>query len=92
MRDNPTLKELLLLLKSKGLSDCSISYGSCLLYNSMIPSHDHEDRLDQKMVNLVRELAKAELPPYRRHFDIVVICEDDEDNDVDIPQISVYFR
>ncbi|XP_058214651.1 ubiquitin-activating enzyme E1 2-like isoform X1 [Rhododendron vialii] len=90
VRDNPTLKELLLWLKSKGLSASIISYGSCLLYNSMLPSH--KDRLGRKMVDLVREVAKAELPPYRRHFDIVVSCEDDEDNDVDIPQISVYFR
>lgn len=90
VRDNPTLKELLLWLKSKGLSASSISYGSCFLYNSMIPSH--KDRLGRKMVDLVREVAKAELPPYRQHFDIGVLCEDDEDNDVDIPQISVYFR
>ncbi|KAG5550650.1 hypothetical protein RHGRI_015561 [Rhododendron griersonianum] len=90
VRDNPTLKELLLWLKSKGLSASSISYCSCFLYNSMIPSQ--KDQLGRKMVDLVREVAKAELPPYRRHFDIMVSCEDDEDNDVDIPQISVYFR
>ncbi|KAK1371707.1 hypothetical protein POM88_037799 [Heracleum sosnowskyi] len=33
-----------------------------------------------------------ELPPYRRHFDVVVAYEDDDDNDIDIPQISIYFR
>ncbi|KAF7142930.1 hypothetical protein RHSIM_Rhsim05G0223100 [Rhododendron simsii] len=44
------------------------------------------------MVDLVREVAKAELPLYRWHFDIMVSCEDDKDNDVDIPQISVYYR
>ncbi|KAF2306442.1 hypothetical protein GH714_018112 [Hevea brasiliensis] len=38
------------------------------------------------------EVGKAELPPYRRHLDVVVACEDDEDNDIDIPQISIYFR
>ncbi|KAF7144250.1 hypothetical protein RHSIM_Rhsim05G0223400 [Rhododendron simsii] len=90
VRDNPTLKELLLWLKSKGLSASSITYGTCFVYNSMILIH--KDRLGRKMVDLVREVAKAELPPYRRHFDIVVSCEDDEDNDIDIPLISVYFR
>ncbi|KAF8397226.1 hypothetical protein HHK36_016136 [Tetracentron sinense] len=90
LRDNPTLRELLQWLKDKGLNAYSISYGSCLLYNSMFPRH--RDRMDRRMVDLAREVAKAELPQYRRHLDVVVACEDDEDNDVDIPQVSIYFR
>ena len=38
------------------------------------------------------EVAKFEILAYRRHLDVVVACEDDEDNDIDIPQISIYFR
>ncbi|KAL3617469.1 E1 ubiquitin-activating protein [Castilleja foliolosa] len=90
VKDNPTLRELLQWLKNKGLNAYSISFGSCLLYNSMFPRH--KDRMDRKLVDLVKDIAKAELPSYRRHFDIVVACEDDEDEDVDIPQISVYFK
>ncbi|KAI5603943.1 hypothetical protein BDE02_01G252300 [Populus trichocarpa] len=89
LKDNPTLRELLQWLKHKGLDAYSISHGSCLLYNSMFPRH--RDRMDRKMVDLVREVAKAELPAYRHHFDVVVACEDDEGNDVDIPPVSVYF-
>nr|GMC79137.1 ubiquitin-activating enzyme E1 1-like [Ipomoea batatas] len=90
LRDNPTLKELIKWLQDKGLNAYSISYGSCLLYNSMFPRH--KERIDRKMMDLARDVAKAEFPPYRRHFDVVVACEDDDDNDVDIPQISIYFR
>jgi ubiquitin-activating enzyme E1 len=90
LKDNPTLRELLQWLKDKGLNAYSISYGSCLLYNSMFPKH--RERMYKKVVDLVREVAKATLPPYRRHFDDVVACEDDDDNNVDIPQISIYFR
>ncbi|KAL6534408.1 E1 ubiquitin-activating protein [Orobanche hederae] len=90
LRDNPTLRELLQWLKNKGLNAYSISFGSCLLYNSMFPRH--RDRMDRMMVDLVRDVARAELPPYRRHFDVIVACEDDDDNDIDIPQISIYFR
>ncbi|CAN4106155.1 unnamed protein product [Withania somnifera] len=90
LKDNPTLRELLQWLQSKGLNAYSISYGSCLLYNSMFPKH--KERMDRKLVDLAKEVAKADLPPYRKHFDVVVACEDDEDNDVDIPQISIYFR
>lgn len=90
LKDNPTLRELLQWLRGKGLNAYSISYGSCLLYNSMFPKH--KDRMGRKLVGLVTEIGNAELPTYRRHFDIVVACEDDEDNDVDIPLMSIYFR
>lgn len=90
LKDNPTLRELIQWLKDKGLNAYSISCGSCLLFNSMFPRH--KERMDKKVVDLAREVAKVELPPYRRHLDVVVACEDDEDNDIDIPLISVYFR
>lgn len=90
LKGDPTLRKLLEWLKNKGLNAYSISYGSCLLYNSMFPRH--ADRMDRKMVDLVRDVAKAELPPYRCHFDVVVACEDEDDNDVDIPLVSVYFK
>ncbi|KAG6697722.1 hypothetical protein I3842_09G215700 [Carya illinoinensis] len=90
LKDNPTLKELLQWLKNRGLNAYSISHGSCLLYNSIFPKH--RERMDKKLVDLVRNVAKAELPPYRQHFDVVVACEDDDDKDVDIPLVSIYFR
>ncbi|XP_011080780.1 ubiquitin-activating enzyme E1 1 [Sesamum indicum] len=90
IKGNPTLRELLQWLADKGLNAYSISFGSCLLYNSMFPRH--KERMDKKVADLARDVAKVELPPYRDHLDVVVACEDDEDNDVDIPQISVYFR
>lgn len=89
LKDNPTLRELLQWLKDKGLNAYSISCGSCLLYNSMFPRH--RERMDKKVVDLAREVAKVELPAYRSHLDVVVACEDDEDNDIDIPQVSIYF-
>ncbi|KAH6814507.1 ubiquitin-activating enzyme 1 [Perilla frutescens var. frutescens] len=90
IKNNPTLRELLKWLSDKGLNAYSISFGSCLLYNSMFPRH--KDRMDKKIVDLVRDVAKVELPPYRNHVDVVVACEDEDDNDVDIPQVSIYFR
>ncbi|KAK4274841.1 hypothetical protein QN277_018011 [Acacia crassicarpa] len=90
VKDNPTLRQLLDWLKEKGLNAYSISCGSCLLYNSMFPRH--KDRMDKKMVDLARDVAKVDLPAYRHHLDAVVACEDDDDNDIDIPQISIYFR
>ncbi|KAE8711543.1 Ubiquitin-activating enzyme E1 2 [Hibiscus syriacus] len=90
LRGNPTMRELIQWLKDKGLNAYSISYGSCLLFNSMFPRH--KERLDKKVVDVAREIAREELPPYRSHLDVVVACEDDDDNDIDIPQISIYYR
>lgn len=89
LKGNPTLKELIQWLKEKGLNAYSISCGSCLLFNSMFPRH--KDRMDKRVVDLAMEVAKLEIPPYRRHLDVVVACEDDDDNDIDIPLVSVYF-
>ncbi|THU68302.1 hypothetical protein C4D60_Mb08t02470 [Musa balbisiana] len=86
-----TLRELLRWLKDKGLNAYSISSGTSLLYNSMFPRHSN--RMDRKVVDLIKEVAKVEVPPYRRHVDVVVACEDDKDgDDVDIPLVSIYFR
>ncbi|KAG6536430.1 ubiquitin-activating enzyme E1 2-like [Zingiber officinale] len=85
-----TLRQLLQWLRDKGLSAYSISSGTSLLYNSMFPRH--KDRMDRKVVDLVKEVAKVEIPAYRRHIDVVVACEDEENGeDVDIPLVSIYF-
>ncbi|KAL1205217.1 Ubiquitin-activating enzyme E1 1 [Cardamine amara subsp. amara] len=90
LKGNPTLREVLQWLEDKGLTAYSISCGSCLLFNSMFPRH--KERMDKKVVDLARDIAKVELPPYRHHLDVVVACEDEDDNDVDIPLVSIYFR
>nr|ABK24176.1 unknown [Picea sitchensis] len=87
---NLTLRELLDWFQDKGLSAYSISCGQSLIYNSIFPKH--KERLDRKVVDLARDIAKLEIPPNRRHFDIVVACEDDDGNDVDVPLISICFR
>ncbi|XP_068667888.1 ubiquitin-activating enzyme E1 1-like isoform X2 [Aristolochia californica] len=90
IKQNVTLRELLEWLKEKGLNAYSISCGTCLLYNSMFPKH--KERMERKVVDLAREIAKVEIPLYRRHLDVVVACEDDDDNDIDIPLISIYSK
>ena len=90
LKDNPTLGELLGWLKNKGLLAYSVSCGNCMLFNCMFPQH--RDRKEKKLVDLAREVAKVELPPHSRHFDVVVACVDEDDNDVDVPLVSIYFR
>ena len=85
-----TVAELLKWLSDKGLSAYSVSYGTSLLYNTMFPRH--KDRLGRKIADVAKEVAKVDVPEYRKHLDVVVACEDDKGNDIDIPLISIYFR
>eukprot|EP00250_Pteridium_aquilinum_P004385 c14598_g1_i1 orf=229-3372(-) len=85
--ENLSLRELLDWFQSKGLTAYSISCGQSLLYNNMFPKH--RERLDRKVLDLAKEIAKLEVSPSRRHFDIVVACEDDDGNDIDVPLVSI---
>jgi ubiquitin-activating enzyme E1 len=44
------------------------------------------------MSELVVTVAKQEVPDWRKHFDVVVACEDDEGEDLDCPLVSIKFK
>lgn len=81
---------LWLCAQKRGLEAYSISCGQSLLYNNIFPKH--KERLGKPMSELVRTVAKMEVPPKRNHFDVVVACEDDEGEDLDVPLVSIKFR
>ena len=85
-----TAQEVLDWFEAKGLEAYSISFGPSLLYNTMFPKH--KDRLNTKLSELVQTVGKTELPPSKKHFDVVVACEDDEGEDIDVPLLSIKFR
>jgi ubiquitin-activating enzyme E1 len=85
-----TVAEVLAWFKAKGLEAYSISCGQSLLYNNIFPKH--RERLGQRMSELVVSVAKMEVPARRRHFDVVVACEDEEGEDLDVPLVSIRFR
>jgi ubiquitin-activating enzyme E1 len=74
----------------RGLTAYSISCGQSLLYNNIFPKH--RERLDKRMSELVGSVAKQEIPSWRDHFDVVVACEDEEGEDLDVPLVSIKFR
>lgn len=86
---NMTVSELLEWFQEKGLTAYIVSCGQSLLYNNIFPRH--RDRLNRKLLDLAREIAKLKIPPTRHHFDIVVACEDEDGNDVDVPLVSLCF-
>ena len=76
--------------EDRGLIAYSISCGQSLLYNNIFPKH--QERLGKKMSELVVTVAKQEVPADRKHFDVVVACEDEEGEDLDVPLVSIKFR
>lgn len=85
-----TLRELLAWFEAKKLNAYSISCGQALLYNNIFPNH--KQRMDRKVSELAQTIAKINIPAYRKHFDIVVACEDEEDEDIDVPLVSIKFK
>ncbi|KAG2427387.1 hypothetical protein HYH02_014607 [Chlamydomonas schloesseri] len=85
-----TVQQVLDWFAAKGLNAYSISCGPALLYNNIFPKH--AERLGKKMSELVVSVAKMELPSHRDHFDVVVACEDDNDEDLDVPLVSIKWR
>ena len=78
------------VMQARGLEAYSISCGQSLLYNNIFPKH--KDRLPKRMSSLVQTVAKTEIHEYRNHFDVVVACEDEEGEDMDVPLVSIKFR
>ncbi|KAH7624317.1 hypothetical protein Ndes2526B_g00502 [Nannochloris sp. 'desiccata'] len=85
-----TVLEVLEWFRARGLEAYSISCGQSLLYNNIFPKH--KERMDKKMSDLVVSVAKMEIPEWRNHFDVVVACEDEEGEDLDVPLVSIKFR
>lgn len=85
-----TVQQVLDWFEAKGLRAYSISFGQSLLYNNLFPKH--KERLAKKMSELVVTVAKQSIPEWRSHFDVVVACEDEEGEDLDVPLLSIKFR
>mmetsp|Transcript_6335 Transcript_6335/g.17708 ORF Transcript_6335/g.17708 Transcript_6335/m.17708 type:complete len:697 (+) Transcript_6335:1459-3549(+) len=90
LKGDLTVQEVLDWFLQRKLTAYSISCGQALLYNNIFPKH--KDRLGKKMSALVKTVAKIDIPDYRKHFDVVVACEDDEGEDLDVPLVSIEFR
>lgn len=85
-----TVTQVMEWCKARGLEPYSISHGPTLLYSKFCVKH--AERIDRKLSELVATIAKVALPMHRDHFDVVVGCNDDNDNEVDIPLISIKWR
>lgn len=47
--------------------------------------------MKKKVVHLAWDVAKMEIPSYHCQIDVVVAWEDDNDNDIDVPQVTIIY-
>ena len=84
-----TVQQVLDWFKDKGMDAYSISCGSSLLYNSLFPRH--KERLSQSILEVAKTVAKLEVADWQTSFDIVVAVEDENEEDVDVPLVTIKF-
>ena len=82
------MQGLLDWFQAKGLDAYSVSCRNTLIYNSIFPKH--KERLEKKLLNLAKDIAKMKLPANSRYFDIDACCEDEDGNDISVPSISIF--
>uniref|UniRef100_A0A7S0Y9F7 Ubiquitin-activating enzyme E1 C-terminal domain-containing protein n=1 Tax=Polytomella parva TaxID=51329 RepID=A0A7S0Y9F7_9CHLO len=90
LKGDVTVQEVIDWLEEKGIIAGSISAGTALLYCNIFPRH--ADRVGKRVSELIETVGKVQLPKGKDVVDIIVACEDEEGNDVDVPQISIHFR
>ena len=90
LHQDVTVQGLMDWFQEKGLTVCSISSGTALIYNDFFPKH--KERLPRQLSEVVQTVSKIDIPASRRHLDVVVICEDDDGEDVETPLVSIFFR
>lgn len=85
-----TLRELLAHFEKKeGLEITMLSYGVTLLYASFFPPKKLNERLDQKLTQLIKTISKKEVPPHEKDLIFEICCDDKLGEDVEVPYINV---
>lgn len=81
------------LKKNVGI-DCSmVACGKCALYNAYLPGGKHKPRLDMKVEDVFKEVAKEEIPDGRYYLVLEVSGETvDDGSDFNIPPVKYCFQ
>ena len=88
-----TLKEFLELFKDRHkLEITMISSGVSILYSFFTNRKKLAERMMLTMSQLVVEVSKIELIPTQRYINFEICCNDDSEDDVEVPYVRYKFR
>ncbi|KKA27557.1 hypothetical protein TD95_002401 [Thielaviopsis punctulata] len=85
-----TLQELLDHFEAKGLTISMLSSGVSLLYAAFQPPSKTAEKLTMKLTELVEKVSKKEIPSHQKDVIFEVVAEDVNEEDVEVPFITVH--
>ena len=88
-----SLKEFLELFKAQHkLEVTMISSGVSILYSFFTNAKKLKERMPKPLSALVTEISKAEFKPTQKYITLEICCNDEDDEDVEVPYVRYKFR
>ena len=88
-----SLKEFLQLFKAQHkLEVTMISSGVSILYSFFTNAKKLKERMPTPLSELVTEISKAEFKPTQKYITLEICCNDEDDEDVEVPYVRYKFR
>lgn len=67
-----------------------VSQGVSMLWSSFVAPKKAQERLGMRMSDLVEHVSKKPLPEHTRNLLVEVMCNDEDDEDVEVPYCLVH--
>ena len=64
-----------------------LSQGVCMLYSFFLPKQKVQERMDLAMSEIVKRVSKKTIDPSVDALVFEIVCDDMDDNDVEIPYV-----
>lgn len=64
-----------------------LSQGVGMLYSFFQPKAKRDERMPMKMTEIVRKVTKREIAPYERALVFEICCNDENDEDTEVPYV-----
>lgn len=91
LNGNPTLQQFLDWFKENhNLEVQMVSQGVSMLWSSFVPAKKAQERMGMKMSELVEHVSKKPIPPWTKNLLVEVMCNDENDEDVEVPYCLVH--